>query len=153
MVKRKSLQNFAQVGLNGFSTYLSKSDELSRCCFILSCCLVSSSSCFKDSAAFDCLWPATFNSATSRTNPIFSSLRVSILAISSSGSVQLWPLTPFLFCAFWAKKIIDLPGGQVNDSRIREDAILFHSSRQLPCLRPSKGILSCCSALQGPSTS
>ena len=43
----------------------------------------------------------------------------------------------------FVKKIIDLPGGQINDPH-RGHSILFRSSKQLPRLRlrPSKGFLS-----------
>ena len=58
-------------------------------------------------------------------------------------SNQVWPLTLFFSVSFLVKKIIDLPGGQINYTSWG-NTILFRSSQQLPRLRlgPLKGFLS-----------
>ena len=65
---------------------------------------------------------------------------------------QVWPQTQFFSVSFlW--KLIDLPGGQINDPSLG-NTTLFRSSQQLPRLHPGplKGFLSWHGALQGPST-
>ena len=59
---------------------------------------------------------------------------------------QVWPLTQFYSVSF-SCKIIDLPGGQINDPLSGKN-FLSSASQQLPCLclRPLKGFLSSHSA-------
>ena len=66
---------------------------------------------------------------------------------------QVWPLTQYFSVSFlW--KIINLPGGQINDPLSGKDFSLPFLPATPSCLRlgPLKGFLSWHSALQGPST-
>ena len=61
---------------------------------------------------------------------------VDLRTVSFDVPPQVCPFTQFLSVSFLVKKIIDLPGGQINDPLIGETLlILFRSSQQLPRLR------------------